>query len=77
MWCAGDDGARIKGFQAPKQLGGPRNTDAACNRGEDNGMDLQYTLQTSGGCAGLHVIGSRALCFAGDHGLERERERER
>jgi hypothetical protein len=65
MWCAGDGGERIKGFRAPDHLGGPRNTDAACNRGEDNGMDLQYTLQSCGKCAGLHVIGTRVLSVTG------------
>jgi hypothetical protein len=66
MWCAGDGGRRIKGFRAPDELGGPKNTDVACNRGEDNGMELQYTLQSHGECAGLHVIGSRVLSVTGE-----------
>jgi hypothetical protein len=71
MWCAGDEGRRIKGFRAPAELGGPRNTDAACNRGEGNGMQLQYTLRSDGSChtsacAGLHVLGTKVVCVTGE-----------
>jgi hypothetical protein len=67
MWCAGDEGRRIKGFRAPAELGGPRNTGAVCNVGEGNGMQLQYTLRSDGGCVGLHVIGTRVMSVTGEH----------
>jgi hypothetical protein len=67
MWCAGDEGRRIKGFRAPAELGGPQNTDAVCNVGEGNGMQLQYTLRSDGGCVGLHVIGTRVMSVTGEH----------
>jgi hypothetical protein len=66
MWCAGDEGRRIKGFRAPAELGEPRNRDAACNRGNGNGMQLQYTLRSDGGCAGLHVFGAKVVCVSGE-----------
>jgi hypothetical protein len=68
LWCAGDKGKRIKAFRAPAELGGPGNKDAACNRGEGNGMQLQYTLRSDGKCVGLHVIGTKVLCVTGECG---------
>jgi hypothetical protein len=66
MWCAGDEGRRIKAFRAPAELGGSQSTDAACNRGEGNGMQLQYTLRSDAGCAGLHVCGAKVVCVTGE-----------
>lgn len=67
VWCAADDGQRIKAFRAPKELGGPRTADAGCNTGPDNGMSLQYTLNINvkrrrwGRDAGLHVLGTKVF----------------
>ena len=66
VWCAADEGKRVKAFRAP---GGVEavNEDAACNRGEGNGIPLQYTFSTdvkglTGSHAGLHVMGTKVLC---------------
>lgn len=69
MWCAGDNGRRIKAFRAPAEQGGPavpQHRGAACNRGEGNGMQLQYTLRSEWGCAGLHVVGTRVMAITGE-----------
>uniref|UniRef100_A0A383VJP0 Uncharacterized protein n=1 Tax=Tetradesmus obliquus TaxID=3088 RepID=A0A383VJP0_TETOB len=55
--------------RAPKSLGGPRNCDAACNRGKGNGMQLQYTLDAGGAAAGLYVAGTKVLAVASSVGL--------
>ena len=66
VWCAADEGKRVKAFVAPKGVE-PVNKDAACNRGEGNGITLQYTFSTdveglNGSHAGLHVMGTKVLC---------------
>jgi hypothetical protein len=69
MWCAGDNGRRIKAFRAPAEQGGPavpQHRGAACIRGEGNGMQLQYTLRSEWGCAGLHVMGTRVMAVTGE-----------
>lgn len=71
VWCAADEGKRVKAFRAPKALGGPRNADAGCNSGQDNGMSLQYTLSTDGkglkgGHAGLQVLGTKVFAATGE-----------
>lgn len=66
VWCAADHGERIKAFRAPEGFTGSGSVDATCNRGEDNGIDLQYTFSSvvkglRGDPAGLHVIGTKVL----------------
>ncbi|WIA41720.1 hypothetical protein OEZ86_009065 [Tetradesmus obliquus] len=69
VWATADNGRRIKAFRAPKSLGGPRNCDAACNRGKGNGMQLQYTLDAGGAAAGLYVAGTKVLAVASSGAL--------
>jgi hypothetical protein len=69
VWCAGDEGRRVKGFRAPKGVEPLNPGEASCNREEeeDNGMGLQYTLNTDveglhGEHVGLHVLGTKVFC---------------
>ena len=68
VWCAADGGKRIKAFVANGIE--PSNVDAGCNRGDRDGMPLQYTLSsdiTGAGSehAGLHVLGTKVMCIKG------------
>ena len=67
VWCAADNGDRIKAFRAPKAIR-PVNRSATCNKAE-NGLSLQYTLCSQSGRgdhAGLHVIGTQVICIKGE-----------
>ena len=68
VWCAADGGKRIKAFTATGIE--PSNADAGCNRGDGNGLSLQYTLSSDvkgagSEHAGLHVMGTKVMCIKG------------
>jgi hypothetical protein len=70
IWCAADGGERVKAFRAP-QHAVPRNTAAACNRGQANGLELQYTFASYppgawGDVVALHVQGTRVMAVNGE-----------
>ena len=67
VWCAADNGDRIKAFRAPKAIR-PLSRSATCNKAE-NGLSLQYTLCSQAGRgdhAGLHVMGTQVICIKGE-----------
>jgi hypothetical protein len=71
IWCAADNGHRIKAFRAPEGAAPLNTAAAACNRGQPNGLELQYTLctkvpGTGGDVAGLHVTGTRVMAVKGE-----------
>jgi hypothetical protein len=70
IWCAADSGHRVKAFRAPEGAA-PLNTAAACNRGDSNMLELQYTFWAhgpgaGGEVAGLHVQGTRVVAVKGE-----------
>jgi hypothetical protein len=67
VWCGADEGRRVKGFRAARGVEPLNPGEASCNRGQRNGIGLQYTLSTDvaglkGEHVGLHVIGTKVFC---------------